>query len=139
LPLATSLATIDDCARTFNPERPHAPLPGHPPTSESKMDEQASFCRADRPDAVRLVVAGEIDLGVAGVFASNVKDLLGAGRNSAVIDLQSVTFFNSTGIGVLCDAAETARRREIALVVVPSDHVRRTLEITGLTETFDLR
>jgi anti-anti-sigma factor len=102
------------------------------------MDEQASFCRADEPDAVRLVVAGEIDLGVAGVFASNVKDLLGPGR-PAVIDLTSVTFFNSTGIGVLCDAAEAARQRGIPLVVVPSDHVRRTLEITGLTGTFDLR
>ena len=32
-----------------------------------------------------------------------------------------------------------AKRRDIALVVEPSDHVRRTLEITGLTGTFDLR
>jgi anti-anti-sigma factor len=108
------------------------------------MDEQATFCRADEPDGARLVVAGEIDLGVAGRFASAVKDLLrtaggGAGGGTAVIDLTAVTFFNSTGIGVLCDAAATAQRQGIALVVRPSDHVRRTLEITGLTSTFDLR
>ena len=103
------------------------------------MDEQATFCRADDPETSRLVVAGEIDLGVAGTFASAVKDLLGSGHSAAMIDLTAVTFFNSTGIGVLCDAAETARRNGVDLVVAPSDHVRRTLEITGLTETFDLR
>lgn len=103
------------------------------------MDEQATFLRADEPGNLRLLVCGEIDLAVAGRFTSAVKDLLAAGSSPATIDLTGVTFFNSTGIGVLCDAAETARRRGVALVVEPSDHVRRTLEITGLTDTFDLR
>jgi anti-sigma B factor antagonist len=103
------------------------------------MDEQATFCRSDEPDAARLHVSGEIDLAVAGSFASAMKALVDAGRPTVIVDMQGVTFFNSTGIGVLCDAAESARRREVALVVEPSDHVRRTLEITGLTEIFDLR
>jgi anti-anti-sigma factor len=103
------------------------------------MDEQATFSRIDDPIASRLVVTGEIDLAVAGTFASAVKDLLGSNGSSAVIDLTAVTFFNSTGIRVLCDAAETARRNGVTLVVEPSDHVRRTLDLTGLTETFDLR
>jgi anti-sigma B factor antagonist len=103
------------------------------------MDEQATFCRADEPDTRRLVVSGEIDLAVAGTFASAVKDLLGTAARGAVIDLTGVTFFNSTGIGVLCDAAELAKRTGVPLIVEPSDHVRRTLEITGLTDTFDLR
>jgi anti-sigma B factor antagonist len=103
------------------------------------MDEQATFLRDDEPGVPRLVVTGEIDLAVSGTFASAVKALLAAARSPAVIDLTGVTFFNSTGIGVLCDAAETARRDGVGLVVRPSDYVRRTLEITGLTETFDLR
>jgi anti-sigma B factor antagonist len=103
------------------------------------MDEQATFCRVDAPDAARLHVSGEIDLAVAGTFASAVKALVDAGTPTVSIDLRGVTFFNSTGIGVLCDAAESARRRQVALIVEPSDHVRRTLEITGLTENFDLR
>jgi anti-sigma B factor antagonist len=103
------------------------------------MDEQATFCRDDAPDAARLHVSGEIDLAVAGSFASAVKALVDAGTPTATIDMRGVTFFNSTGIGVLCDAAESARRQKVALVVEPSDHVRRTLEITGLTENFDLR
>lgn len=103
------------------------------------MDEQATFLRADEPGTPRLLVTGEIDLGVAGSFASAVNDLLASANSPAVIDLTGVTFFNSTGIGVLCDAAETARREGVTLVVRPSDYVRRTLEITGLTETFDLR
>jgi anti-sigma B factor antagonist len=102
------------------------------------MDEQATFDRADEPGGSRLLVAGEIDLGVAGRFAAAVKELLDT-SSPVVIDLTGVTFFNSTGIGVLCDAAESARRRGLTLVVEPSDYVRRTLEITGLTGTFDLR
>jgi anti-sigma B factor antagonist len=103
------------------------------------MDEQATFRRVDGPGGARLVVAGEIDLGVAGRFASAVTQLLDDANPPVTIDLTGVTFFNSTGIGVLCDAAEGARRRGVALTVEPSDHVRRTLEITGLTGTFDLR
>jgi len=103
------------------------------------MDEQATFCRADAPDAACLHVTGEIDLAVAGSFASAVKALVDADTPTVTIDMRGVTFFNSTGIGVLCDAAESARRRQVALIVEPSDHVRRTLEITGLTENFDLR
>ena len=104
------------------------------------MDEQATFRRADEPGGPRLLVAGEIDLGVAGTLRLGGQGPPRRTRSSpATIDLTGVTFFNSTGIGVLCDAAETARRRGVALVVAPSDHVRRTLEITGLTDTFDLR
>jgi len=101
--------------------------------------EQATFCRADAPDGPRLLVAGEIDLAVAGSFASAVNELITSATSAATIDLTGVAFFNSTGIGVLCDAAEQARQRGVALVVEPSDHVRRTLEITGLTDNFDLR
>jgi anti-sigma B factor antagonist len=103
------------------------------------MDEQATFCRADAPDAARLHVTGEIDLAVAGSFASAVKALVDTDTPTVTIDMRGVTFFNSTGIGVLCDAAESARRRKVTLIVEPSDHVRRTLEITGLTGNFDLR
>jgi anti-sigma B factor antagonist len=104
------------------------------------MDEQATFRRADEPAGPRLLVAGEIDLAVAGGFASAVNHLLDSANGAAaVLDLTEVTFFNSTGIGVLCDAAAGAKRRGVALVVRPSQSVRRTLEITGLTDTFDLR
>ena len=103
------------------------------------MDEQATFRRADQPDRPRLLVTGEIDLAVAGRFAAAVNELLAAAASPAVLDLTGVTFFNSTGIGVLCDAAADAGRAGVALEVRPSDSVRRTLEITGLTDTFDLR
>lgn len=103
------------------------------------MQEQASFERDDADGVPRLVVVGEIDLGVAGSFTSATKDLLAGSPPAATIDLTGVSFFNSTGIGVLCDAAADARLRGTALVVRPSAHVRRTLEITGLTDQFDLR
>jgi anti-sigma B factor antagonist len=103
------------------------------------MEELATFCRVDAPDVARLHVSGEIDLAVAGTFAAAVKALVDTGTPTVTIDLRRVTFFNSTGIGVLCDAADSARRRQVVLIVEPSEHVRRTLEITGLTGNFDLR
>ena len=74
------------------------------------MDDQATFARADEPGRSVLLVTGEIDLGVAGRFASAVKDLLEHASAPATIDLTGVTFFNSTGICVFCDEADTARR-----------------------------
>ena len=103
------------------------------------MQEQATFRRVDGPESCTLLVSGEIDLGVAGTFATALRDLLDDGAAPREIDLTGVTFFDSTGVGVLCDAAEVARRQGVALVVRPSENVRRTLELTGLAETFDLR
>src|SRR6478672_513553 len=105
------------------------------PASEEVLtmeEPQARFERDDEAELPRLVVTGEIDLGVAGTFASELKQLVGDAHSPAVVDLTGVTFFNSTGISVLSDAVAEARRRRVELVVRPSSHVRRTLEITGL-------
>jgi len=102
------------------------------------MGEQAHFERSDESGMPQLIVTGEIDLGVAGTFASELKQLVGDAHSPAVVDLTGVKFFNSTGISVLSDAMAEARRRGVELVVRPSSHVRRTLEITGLTGYFGL-
>jgi len=100
--------------------------------------EQAEFERDDDAGAPRLVVTGEIDLAVAEAFGSALGRLVGDANSPAVVDLTGVTFFNSTGIGLLSDAATSARRRNVELIVLPSSPVRRTLEITGLADFFGL-
>src|SRR6478735_729458 len=103
------------------------------------MDEGiASFRRVDRPDAVCLAVDGEIDLLVKDEFAEAVDRLIADARSPALLDLSGVTFFNSTGIGALLEAQETATRCDVALHIETSPAVRRVLEVTGLTDTFHL-
>jgi len=99
----------------------------------------ASFRRVDRPEAVCLAVEGEIDLSVKDEFADAIAHLLGDAKSPAVLDLTCVTFFNSTGIGAVVDAQRKAQRRDVQLVIEVSPSVRRVLEVTGLTDAFDLR
>jgi len=102
------------------------------------VEEQVKFAREDESGVPRLVVTGEIDLGVAECFASALERVIGDAHSPAIIDLTGVTFFNSTGIRVLSDAAADARRRDVELIVRPSSQVRRTLEVTGLIDFFGM-
>src|SRR3954469_3354476 len=102
-------------------------------------DGLASFRRDDRPDAVRLVAEGEIDLADSYAFHDALYKLIDDANSPAVIDLSRVSFFNSTGISVLIEAQQAAAHERVELTVEPSLAVRRVLEITGLTKTFDLR
>jgi anti-anti-sigma factor len=107
---------------------------------EFEMDDEiASFRRVDRPEASCLVADGEIDLAVIDEFERAIAILIGDADSLAVLDLTGVTFFGSTGTRALVTARESARRRRVDLVVEPSDAVRRTLEITNLTNEFGLR
>ena len=102
-------------------------------------EEVAAFRRADRPDAVCLVVDGEIDLSVLPGFQDALVTLVQDARSPAVVDLSRVTFFNSSGLGALITAQQVAGERGVELVVEPSRAVRRVIEITGLDQTFELR
>ena len=56
-----------------------------------------------------------------------------------MLDLQRLTFMDSTGIRLILQASEYARTHGAALVVVrPPDHVMRVLELVGLDEQLDL-
>jgi anti-sigma B factor antagonist len=104
------------------------------------MDEQiASFGRADRPDAVCLVVEGEIDLSCMYEFHDAAYKLVVDADSPAVIDLTRVTFFNSSGIFALVEAQRAAVHQGVGLIVEPSEAVRRVLDIAGLTNAFELR
>jgi anti-sigma B factor antagonist len=97
----------------------------------------SSIQRCDRPDAVRLVVEGEVDLAEGARLQDELQRLIADARSPAIVDLSGVTFFNSTGIGALVTAQRSATARGVRLVVEVSPSVRRVLEICGLTETFE--
>ena len=79
-------------------------------------------------DRVTVTVTGEVDMATAGaLFAAATPDR----AEAATIDLRAVTFFDSAAIHTLVRLAE---RFPGTLEVVPSDRVRRVLDISGLGE-----
>jgi anti-sigma B factor antagonist len=98
--------------------------------------ESAMFDRDDGSPP-RLVVTGEIDLDVADAFRDELQAVIDAAHSPAYVDLSGVTFFNSTGIGVLVALQQEANRRDVQLVIDPSPSVTRVLELTGLMDQFN--
>jgi anti-anti-sigma factor len=75
---------------------------------------------------------GEIDLGTADCFREAMSKL--DGHPSVIIDLAAVTFFDSTGIGVV---AHEVRGGRAVVIRSPGHLVRRALEIVGLDELIE--
>jgi anti-anti-sigma factor len=86
-----------------------------------------------------LWVEGELDLAVADEFLEKAKACLD--RADAIeLDLQGVSFIDSSGLGVLVRLRKEATEKGKAMSLVnvsPATH--RLLEITGLHDTFDIR
>jgi anti-anti-sigma factor len=75
---------------------------------------------------VTVTVTGEVDMSTAGtMFTAATPD----GAREAALDLTAVTFFDSAAIHALI---RLAQRYPDRLEVVPSDQVRRVLDIAGL-------
>ncbi|HMJ32442.1 MAG TPA: anti-sigma factor antagonist [Baekduia sp.] len=96
----------------------------------------------DRSDEqVALAFRGELDLGTAPQFREGLADAERDG-GTVVVDLRSVTFIDSSGVGELLGAHQRARREGRRLVIVRRDdtpvaevlHISaldRKLEVTG--------
>jgi anti-sigma B factor antagonist len=80
---------------------------------------------------------GEIDVATAPGLRDHLDKVIGRGSGPVVVDLTSVTFIDSTGLGVLigaqkhCDEAERELR-----IVITDPRIRKVFEITGLTDHF---
>ncbi len=86
---------------------------------------------------LRLAVAGEVDLANSEVLADAIRTAIKTWSVAElVVDLDQVTFLDSTGISVLMGGYNLAADYGVAYFVVnPPDLVRRTLDITGVLTT----
>lgn len=91
--------------------------------------------------AVGVRVIGELDVAASPLLREALVELVdGQGSLSVVLDLQEMTFIDSTGIGVLVGALRSLRGKGGALVLAnPRPMAIRVLEIAGLTQIFDIR
>ena len=86
-----------------------------------------------------LSVAGELDVGAAPLLSEKLNELIRAGGGDVIVDLQRVSFVDSTGLAVLLNALRrlTRARRRMG-IVIGNSAVRRAFEVTRLHWTFDV-
>jgi anti-sigma B factor antagonist len=80
-----------------------------------------------------LCVIGEIDVFTAPILADRLADLTSSAASLVRLDLDGVTFIDSTGLRVLIESDRLMRDRDAVLVLArPSRAVARLLELTAL-------
>lgn len=91
----------------------------------------------DEPRVIRLT--GELDSTTAGLFASTCDLMTGLPPCDVVVDLEGVTFFDSSALSVLASlhGAVTARQREVILYR-PSSTLHSVLAITRMDAHFTI-
>jgi anti-sigma B factor antagonist len=84
-----------------------------------------------------VVPRGELDLSTQGILRSALTNLLVAGHVDLVVDLNEVSFMDSTGLGALIAARRQAHtlRGSFALVCA-NEPLKRLFDATHLTKVF---
>lgn len=84
-------------------------------------------------------VGGEIDVYTAPLLREALDKQVAAGRADIVVDLEDVTFMDSTGLGVLVGRLKLVRGRNGSLRIVSSkDRILKVFKITGLDKVFHI-
>lgn len=104
---------------------------------------------ADRPDDLLsveisardgvglMVVAGEIDIATGPFLRESVRGLLAGGHRNILVDLDAVTFIDSTGIGILVAFYRAVAGQSGELGLVCNNRIcRRLLDMAGLNRVF---
>jgi len=94
--------------------------------------------RIDGADS-RVTVAGELDLSTTSLFAAALDEACERDVDLLTVDLEELTFADSSAIHALLRVRETARERGIRLRLTNvAGSLARTLAITGTHELFDI-
>ena len=92
------------------------------------------------PDETVVALAGELDIGTVPRLVTAVEEALGDNPSRLVLDMGSVTFCDSQGLGTLVVLNRTATRARSSLVLANvGDFLNRLLQVTGLRQTFTIR
>jgi anti-sigma B factor antagonist len=91
-------------------------------------------------EACVVTVRGEVDLANAADLEACLRRALAGSPSAVVLDLEALTFIDSSGLRVLVALSKEAESRsaEFGLRNVPH-HAQRVLDITGLSDLFDGR
>lgn len=84
-------------------------------------------------------VKGEIDVYTAPKLREKLIELVSEGSHNVVVNLESVDFLDSTGLGVLVGALKRVKAHDGTLALVcTQDKILKIFKITGLTKVFPI-
>jgi anti-sigma B factor antagonist len=86
-----------------------------------------------------IAVTGEIDISSAPALREAIDQALGDGSDRLIVDMNGVSFMDSSGLNVLAGAAKRMSRGSLR-IAAPARHIRKVFEITGTDQvipTFD--
>lgn len=82
-------------------------------------------------------LTGEIDLSSVAAVRAAINEARGLADDTIVIDLADVSFFDSSGLGVLVESKDRAEEQGVDLVLRSvSPAVRRILDLAGTADWF---
>jgi anti-sigma B factor antagonist len=93
----------------------------------------------DEDGVTVLTVGGELDVAASPSFSEKLNEIIRQKGGDVVVDLERVSFVDSTGLAVLLNALRrlTRARRRMA-IVIGDGAVQRAFEVTRLHWTFDV-
>jgi anti-sigma B factor antagonist len=89
-------------------------------------------------DGVVVTLAGELDLYNAEEVRAVLLECCAAEPERLVVDLEAVTFIDSTALGVLIEARSRMANRRAFMLASPGLETRRALEVSGLDRHFSV-
>lgn len=90
-------------------------------------------------DVVRVAPVGEIDLATVGPLRAQIEDLVTSGFSRVTLDLEGVTFMDSTGLRLVLELVQAARDDHWELSVIEvSPAVERVFELSGVLAALPL-
>jgi anti-sigma B factor antagonist len=88
---------------------------------------------------VTVRLSGEVDLATSPALREAVMEALGTPASTVCLDLTSVSFLDSTGLGVLVAMQRRAKGEGGSVRLVgPTGMVLRALQITGVDQLLDI-
>jgi len=105
---------------------------------DGRLECEIGEVHRDLPRTVQ--VRGEIDLATAPDLESTIRKVLDDAPRGVDLDLQNLTFIDSSGLRSLVAISKDASARGLPLALrnVPR-HAQRVLELTGLDAWFDVK
>src|SRR5258708_30320289 len=95
--------------------------------------EQLSIDVRRESDRVVVKLEGELDMANAPLLQSSIENPEMTATKTVVLDLQGLTFLDSTGLRIILAAREQCWRRGPDFAVTPgSEQVQRLLSVSGL-------
>ena len=86
-----------------------------------------------------IAVGGEVDVYTAPQLRDKITEVVGAGSYRLIVDLSTVEFLDSTGLGVLVGGLKKVKTHEGSLdLVCTSERLLKIFTITGLAKVFPI-